>query len=191
MGGLEHVALPLVVLWLIIQIPPTLMELFCYYTRGGLVCMDYHKDDGWTPNYNSATDWYIYLKRFCDRPTSQGAKAYYGFLDWSSSTWDKSIYMFRRNMAKHYGEVSKAYLYVYGPFVFNWKAAHNKQWGRGDDAAGMKYPMWGDGGEFRAREEFAAAKDKGYDLSWHYSHMKRLDRQRLEKQEEQARAKST
>eukprot|EP00760_Papus_ankaliazontas_P006862 PhM_4_TR13199/c0_g1_i1/m.24856 len=184
MGGLEQIALPFVVLWLVIQIPPTMMELYCYYVRGGLVALDFTKEDGWQANYMANTDWYVYLKRFCDRPTSKAAKAYYGYLDWSSAAWDKSVYIARRNLAKHYGEVPAWWPYVYGPFIFNWRAAHNKQWVRGDDAAGMKMPMWGDGGEARARHEYLEAKEKGYDLSWRYEkkHMRRLAKEHAEKE---------
>eukprot|EP00759_Apiculatamorpha_spiralis_P012453 PhF_6_TR19490/c0_g1_i1/m.28470 len=191
MGGLEHIALPMVVLWLIIQIPPTLLELFCYYFRGGLVTYDFHRDDSWNANQLAHADFYVYAKRFCDRPTSTAAKAFYGYLDWSSSAWDKSMYVFRRNLAKHNREVSKWQFYVYGPFIFNWKPAHNKQWFRGDDAAGFYMPVWGNGGEARAREEFAAAKAKGYDLSWHYQQTRRIEKEKAASQAKLAAAAAT
>lgn len=179
MAGWDNAAIPFFVVYVLLQIPPTLQEVFCYYTRGGLVKYDISLDETFGPQVDQLRDNMVYFKRFLDRPVSEAAKAFYGYLDWSSSTYDKSILVWRRNLAKHTGEVSVARPYIYGPFVFNWP---KKQWLRGDDAAAFKYPMWGGGGEERARTEFQDAKAKGYDKFWHYSMMRRIRREQAAKE---------
>mmetsp|Transcript_54116 Transcript_54116/g.62229 ORF Transcript_54116/g.62229 Transcript_54116/m.62229 type:complete len:192 (-) Transcript_54116:378-953(-) len=174
MAGWDNAVIPFFVVYILYQIPPTLHEVYAYYVRGGLVKFDIHMDETFTAQSDQQRDNTVYMKRFCDRPTSEAAKAFYGYLDWSSSVFDKSIMVGRRNLAKKEGEVWGIRPYIFGPFVFNWP---KKQWLRGDDAAGMKAPMWGNGGEERAREEFAAAKEKGFDVHWHYSMMRRIRRQ--------------
>lgn len=173
MAGWDNVAIPFFIVYVLYQIPPTLMEVFSYYSRGGLVKYDIHLDETFTPHIDQMRDNMVYMKRFLDRPTSEAAKAFYGYLDWSSGVFDKSILVWRRNLAKHTGEVSIARPYIYGPFVFNWP---KKQWLRGDDAAAFNTPMWGDGGEERGRTEFADAKAKGLDKYWHYQIMRRIRR---------------
>ena len=145
MSGYDHVFASAFVCYMILQVIPTLMELFNYYCRGGLVTYDVHLDDTFAQFYQAQPDFYIYMKRFLDRPTSDAAKAYYSYLDWSGVPWDKNIYLHRRQCAKHVREVKRYKPYVYGPFIFNWKPAHDKQWLRGEDAAGYKMPMWGAG----------------------------------------------
>lgn len=174
MAGWDQTVIPFFVFYLLLQIPPTLQEVFAYYARGGLVKYDITMDETFGPQYDQMRDNVIYLKRFCDRPTSEAAKAFYGYLDWSSAVWDKCIITWRRNLAKHAGEVSVLRPYVYGPFVFNWP---RKQWLRGDDAAGYRMPAWGTGGEERARKEFAEAQAKGYDKHWHYHIMRKIRRE--------------
>lgn len=184
MAGWDNVAIPFFLVYVLYQIPPTLMEVFSYYTRGGLVKWDITLDETFTPQYDQMRDNMVYMKRFLDRPTSEAAKAFYGYLDWSSGMYDKSILMWRRNLAKHTGEVSMARPYIYGPFVFGWP---KKQWLRGEDAACFQQPMWGDGGEERGRTEYSEAKGKGLDKYWHYQIMRRIRRE----QDAAARAAST
>lgn len=168
MGSIDHLIVPVALCYVLMNIPPMLWEIYAYYLRGGLVMHDIHFDDTWHPYYQAHTDWWVWFKRYVDRPNTEAAKAYYAYLDWSAGAWDKSVYIHRRLMAKGAGEYNKWRIWIYGPFRFGWRNAHNKQWMRGDDAAGYKMPMWGDGGEERAREEYQAAKDKGYDEYWHY-----------------------
>ena len=178
MAGWDQALMPAFVMYVILQIPPTLMEVFSYYSRGGLVHFENRFDDNYNPLFQAERDHYIYTKRFCDRPTSDAAKAFYAYLDWSSATWDKNHLIWRRNQAKHRGEVSMARPYLYGPFIFNWP---RKEWLRGDDACAFGGPCWGHGGEERAREEFAAAKEKGYTKAWHYQ---RATMRRIRKEQE-------
>ena len=184
MGGWDNVAHPFLVCVLLWQIPPTIAEVSWYYLRGGLVPHDEaqrneHLEHVMTQMYR---DYTIYLKRFLDRPKSEASRAFYAYLDWSGTHWDKSIYMHRRNLAKRDGEISRSWRYIYGPFLFNWKAAHNKQWARGDDAAAMMKPYWGNGGEDRARGEFAEASDKCLNKHWHYQIMKKVKKEQAAKQ---------
>lgn len=172
MAGWDHLILPTVVCYILINIPPVMFELYSYYVRGGCVVFDMSTDDTQHPQYTCNTDWWVYYKRFLDRPKSIAARAYFSYLDWSAASWDKSIYIHRRQMAKKNNEVSKWKIHIYGPFKFNWKQAHDKQWLRGDDAAAYQYPAWGNGGEQRARKEFAVAKSKGFDMYWHYQYFK-------------------
>jgi hypothetical protein len=181
MTGFDHFFLPVGIMYLLLQIPPTMNEILTYFLRGGLVMFDCTRDDTFHYYYQSYTDWYCYLKRFCDRPKSDGANAYFAYLDWSAAAWDKSIYVYRRSLAKRDWEVNRFRPYVYGPFLFNWKAAHNKQWLRGDDAGGMIIPMWGVGGEERARGEFAIAEEKGFRKHWHYQIMKKINKEQAAK----------
>jgi hypothetical protein len=181
MGGLDHCAGPFLVMLVVSQIPPTLMEILRYYIGGGLVEFEHKQDETFNKFWSSHNDWWIYYKRFLDRPKSDGAKAYFAWLDWSASTWDKSIYIHRRQLAKRDREVNRLRPYVYGPYIFNWKAAHDKQWLRGDDAAGYGFPCWGIGGEERARKEFEEAKAKGYKYYWHHQVKHKLDRRRAKK----------
>lgn len=174
MAGLDHLFAPLFICYLLLQIPPTLMEVYCYYVRGGLIAFDCHMDETWNANNLMYTDWYIYYKRFCDRPKSDAAKAFYSYLDWSAAAWDKSVYLFRRNKAKEAREVSPWKVDIYGPFRFNWKAAHDKQWARHNDAAAFGFPFWGSGGEERARAEYEKAKADSYKHWWHYQTPKKI-----------------
>jgi len=168
MGGVEHLLLPCMIGYLLFNIPPTLWEIYTYYLRGGLVIYDCHRDDTFMSHLTCYTDWWVYFKRFCDRPPGEASKAYFAWLDWSAPVWDKSIYIHRRQMAQSTGEYHKRRIWFYGPFRFNWWRAHSTPWNRGDDAASYKFPMWGDNGEQRARTEFAAAKDKCLDKYWFY-----------------------
>jgi hypothetical protein len=186
MGGFDHLLAPFLVVYLLANIPPTLLEILAYYQRGGLCIWDFHADATWHPYYTAYTDWWIYFKRYCDRPNTEAAKAFYAYLDWSAAAWDKSIYMHRRTMAKGAGETHKWRVDIYGPFRFNWKQAHNKQWLRGDDAAGYKFPIWGDGGEERARTEYTAAKEQCFDHYWHYQIPKKVKKAQLAKAAEAA-----
>jgi len=180
MAGWDHVFVPFFLVYVLYQVPPTLMEIFSYYTRGGLVKYDIHYDETFTPHYDQMRDNMVYFKRFLDRPTSEAADAFYGYLDWSSAVYDKSLLIWRRNLAKHKGEFFFAKPYIYGPFLFNWP---KKQWLRGDDAAAHKMPVWGEGGEERARTEYNEAKAKGFDKHWHYQIMRKIRR------EQEAKAK--
>ena len=153
MPYLDHVILPVAIMYLLFQIPPTLFEVYAYYMRGGLVEFDISMDGTFHQDYSAWLDWHIYIKRFLDRPNSDAAKAFYAFLDWSACAWDRSVFINRRFLAKRDREVSKLKPYLYEPFIFNWKGAHNKQWLRGDDAAGFLMPAWGPGGEARAKAE--------------------------------------
>lgn len=177
MGAHEQVILPFAVIYLLFQIPPTMYEIYAYYLRGGLVQFDCSADDTMHQVYSAWTDWFVYFKRFVDRPQSEAARAYFAYLDWSAAAWDKSIYIHRRFLAKRDHEVSRLRPQIYGPFIFNWKGAHDKQWVRGEDAAGWLMPMWGNGGEARARAEYTAAKDRGFNRHWHYQIRKRIVRE--------------
>ena len=98
MAGQEHSVIPFVVMYLLFQIPPTILELVAYYGRGGLVPFDTTLDDTFHQTYQMYDDWHIYLKRFADRPQSEASRSYYAYLDWSAAAWDKSIYIHRRNL---------------------------------------------------------------------------------------------
>lgn len=175
MAGLDVAWIPFAVMYLLYLVPPTLMEVYSYYSRGGLVRFeDIKYDDSFMSLFQWSLDKDIYWKRFLDRPTSEAGKAYFSWLDWSGESYDRSIYMLRRNRAKHDKEVPWYRPYVYGPFVFNWP---KKSWLRGDDAASMLMPAWGVGGEERARAEFAEAKAKGYDKHYHYQIMRKIRRE--------------
>jgi len=178
---------PIVVCYILLNLPATLHEVEAYYRRGGQVMFDCARDDTWNKVLLGYTDFWIYLKRYLDRPKTEAAKAYYAYLDWSAAPWDKNIYCYRRRMAKFNGEQSRYKIMIYGPFRFNWKDAHNKLWLRGDDAAALQFPLWGDGGEERARKEYAQAKEDGYDKYWHYQ--KRVLRKIRAEQEAKRRAK--
>lgn len=184
MGSQEQMLMPFAVIYLLLQIPPTMQEIYCYYVRGGLVQFDVSMDDTFHQTYQSYTDWWVYMKRFLDRPQSEAARAYFAYLDWSAAAWDKSVYMYRRRLAQRDWEISRLWPYAYGPFIFNWKAAHDKQWLRNDDAASFGTPMWGDGGEARARAEYKAADEKGFKKHWHYQIRRRIAR------EQEAKAKA-
>ena len=182
MAGFEQVCIPFAIVYLLYQIPPTLMEVFSYYTRGGMVKYEGSGDDTFNRMFFSMSDTRIYWKRFLDRPTSDGAKSFYAYLDWSSAIWDKNIYHWRRNMAKHTREVSPFRPYVVGPFIFNWP---RKTWLRGDDAASMDLGLWTGAGpawgvaesEDRARAEFDAAEAKGFRKHYHYQIIRRIQRE--------------
>jgi hypothetical protein len=189
MGGFEHLMAPIVVCYILLNLPATLLEVEAYYRRGGQVMFDCSRDDTWNKILLSYTDFWVYLKRYLDRPKTEAAKAYYAYLDWSAGPWDKNIYMYRRRMAKYNYEQSRYKIMIYGPFRFNWKDAHNKLWLRGDDAACLRVPVWGDGGEARARQEFAEARENGYEKFWHYQ--KRVLRKIKEQQEEKKKAKAS
>ncbi|RNF13657.1 uncharacterized protein Tco025E_06103 [Trypanosoma conorhini] len=179
MTGLDTVWIPFAVMYLLYQIPPTMMEVYSYYSRGGLVSIeDIKYDDTFMCHFQWLNDKDIYFKRYCDRPKSEAGKAFFSWLDWSAESYDRSIYVQRRNHARRDGEVSIFKRYVYGPFVFNWP---KKQWLRDDDGCGMRMPAWGVGGEARAREEYAAAKAKGFDKHWHYQIMRKIRREQARK----------
>jgi len=171
--------IPFFIVWVLFQLPPTIMEVYTYYLRGGLVRWDkVEKTDQGYPGGTGVAfyiDMNVYWKRYVDRPTSEAAKAFYSYLDWSGESYDKSILIYRKNMAKANKEVGFWRQYVYGPFIFNWPT--NRQWLRGDDAASMP-AAWGVGGEARAREEWQAAKDKGFDKAYHYQIMRKIKRER-------------
>lgn len=175
MGGWDQILLPASVLYLILTIPPTVMEVFCYYTRGGLVQFETMRDETHQTFHEAARESMIYRKRFCDRPESEAAKAFYAYLDWSSGTQDKSIVFHRRQFAKSVGDQRWWALTLGGPFVFNYP---KKQWLRGDDAAALQAPQWGAGGEARARQEFQEATDKGFNRYWHYKILRRIRREK-------------
>ncbi len=186
MPGVEQMCYPFVILYVLFQIPPTLMEVFSYYTRGGCVKFEGMLDDTFNRLYFNTLDTQIYWKRFLDRPTSEASRAFYGWLDWSSGVADRNIVVWRRNLAKHSGEVSVFRPYMYGPFIFNWP---KKMWLRGDDAAsydqrsfGGTGPVWGPGGEDRARAEFEAAESKGFRKHYHYQIMRRIQREQMAKE---------
>lgn len=180
MAGLDVVWIPFGVLYLLYLIPPSLMEIYCYYSRGGLVRYeDLKYDDSFTSNFQWQIDKDIYFKRFLDRPTSEASKAFFSWLDWSAESYDRSVYVHRRNLARGAGEVSRWKRYIYGPFIFNWP---KKQWLRGDDAAGMLRPAWGVGGEERGRKEFGEAAAKGYDRHYHYQIMRKIRREQALKE---------
>jgi len=187
MGGWDHFMAPIVVCYIVMNLPATLYEIDAYYKRGGQVMFDISKDDTWNKVLLSYTDFWIYLKRYLDRPKTEAAKAYYAYLDWSAAAWDKSIYMYRRRMAKANGEQFKYKIMIYGPWRFNWKEAHNKRWLRGDDAAFLPFPVWGEGGEERARADWDKAKEEGYRKYWHYQ--KRVLRKIRAEQEERRKAR--
>lgn len=172
MGGFDQWVLPLGVMYFGFNLIPLVQEIYCYYYRGGLVPFDYQKYDEheMTPQW-AAQDMRIYTRRYLDRPQTEAGKSYYAFLDWAGAMWDKSLYVHRRQRAREDGDVLKYQPLYYGPFRFNWKKAHNKQWYRGDDAAGYKMPQWGDGGEERAREEFKTAQEKYGTRYWHYQRL--------------------
>lgn len=175
MAGADVAWIPFAVMYLLYLIPPTLMEVYSYYTRGGLVRYeDLKYDDSFMSQFQWLNDKDIYFKRFVDRPTSEAGKAFFSWLDWSAESYDRSIYVLRRNRARADKEVSFWRPYVYGPFIFNWP---KKEWLRGDDACAMRMPAWGVGGEARAREEFAAAAAKGYDKNYHYQIMRKIRRE--------------
>ncbi|EAN96877.1 hypothetical protein C3747_55g132 [Trypanosoma cruzi] len=179
MTGMDTAWIPFAVLYILYQIPPTMMEVYSYYSRGGLVGIeDIKYDDTFTFHFQWLHDKDIYLKRYCDRPISEAGKAFFSWLDWSAEAYDRSIYVMRRNHARRDGEVSMWKRYIYGPFVFNWP---KKQWLRGDDSCGMRMPAWGVGGEARARQEYAAAKAKGFDKNWHYQIMRKIRREQARK----------
>ncbi len=187
MPGVEQAVYPFVIMYILYQIPPTLMEIFSYYTRGGCVKYEGPCDDSFNRTWFAQSDMNIYWKRFLDRPTSEAARAYYGWLDWQAAVMDCNILHFRRNVAKHDSEVSMLRPYLFGPFLFNWP---RKQWLRGDDAAsfdtlrhGGAGPVWGAAsGEAQARSEFEAAEAKGYRKHYHYQIMRRLKREQEAKQ---------
>jgi hypothetical protein len=168
MGGWDHLLAPVVVCYILLNLPATLYEIEAYYRRGGQVMFDCMRDDTWNKVLISYSDFWIYFKRYLDRPKSEAGKAYYAYLDWSAAAMDKNIYMYRRRCAKWAREQSRWKIMIYGPFRFNWKDAHNKMWLRGDDAATLRFPLWGEGGEERAREEYSKAKEAGYGKYWHY-----------------------
>ncbi|EPY30418.1 hypothetical protein STCU_00450 [Strigomonas culicis] len=191
MGGLDIAWIPFTIMYLLYLIPPTLMEVYCYYSRGGLTKFeDVKYDDTFMQMFQWNIDRHTYMKRFLDRPESEAGKAFFSWLDWSAETYDRSTYLYRRNMARGEGEVNWwTKWYVYGPFVFNWP---KRTWLRGDDAASMLMPAWGVGGEERGRKEYAEAKAKGYDKWYHYQIMRKIRREQalLAKQQEEAAAKS-
>lgn len=190
MTGFDVAWIPFGILYLLYLIPPTLMEVYSYYSRGGLIRFeDVKYDDTYMNHFVWTNNTYIYWKRFLDRPTSDAGKAFFSWLDWSGECYDRSVYVLRRNLAREDNEVSFLKPYVYGPFVFNWP---KKMWLRGDDAAGMIMPAWGEGGEERGRAEFAEAKGKGFDKHYHYQIMRRIRREQALKaaQAEQAGGKA-
>ncbi|XQJ29642.1 hypothetical protein NXY56_005701 [Leishmania guyanensis] len=175
MAGLDVAWIPFTVMYLLYLIPPTLMEVYSYYSRGGLVRYeDIKYDDSFCPQYQWNRDTEVYYKRFLDRPTSEASNAFFSWLDWSSESYDRTIYILRRNLAKQDGEVSVWWRYIYGPFIFNWP---KKTWLRGDDAACRKMPVWGVGGEGRARTEYEEAKAKGFNKNYHYQIMRKIRRE--------------
>lgn len=175
MAGYDVVWMPFAVMYVLYMIPPTLMEVYAYYSRGGMVYYeDFKYDDTFTKSFIWAHDAEIYFKRFLDRPKSEASKAFYSWLDWSGMPYDHSLYILRRNHARGDKEVGFWKWYIYGPYMFNWP---RKQWLRGDDAAGWLKPAWGDGGEERARAEFAEAEAKGYKKNWHYQIMRKIRRE--------------
>lgn len=181
MGGWDHLILPSCIIGTCVQVIPLLLEVQAYYARGGQVIFDITLDDTSQTNLGACTDWWVHYKRFCDRPPGEASKAWYAWLDWSSPVWDKSAYIARRNMAKGSGEYSKWRVFTYGPFRLNWWRAHSTPWARGQDAATMHFPIWGDGGEARAREEYNVAKDNCLNRYWHYQRIKQVKKQQLEK----------
>lgn len=175
MAGLDVAWIPFSVLYLLYLIPPSVLEVWCYYSRGGLVRYeDLKYDDSFMNNFIYQNDKNIYFKRFCDRPKSDAGKAFFSWLDWSGETYDRCIYIHRRNLARGDHEVSPWWPQLYGPFVFNFP---KKVWLRGDDACGMRTPAWGVGGEERAKKEFAAAAAKGFDKHYHYQIMRQIRRE--------------
>ncbi|TPP43628.1 hypothetical protein CGC20_33900 [Leishmania donovani] len=112
MAGLDVAWIPFTVMYLLYLIPPTLMEVYSYYSRGGLVRYeDLKYDDSFCPQYQWNRDTEVYYKRFLDRPTSEAGKAFFSWLDWSSESYDRTIYILRRNLAKQDGEVSPWWRY--------------------------------------------------------------------------------
>lgn len=175
MAGLDVAWLPFTVMYLLYMIPPTLMEVYSYYSRGGLVRFeDIKYDDTFAPQFIWTNDMHIYMKRFLDRPESEAGKAFFSWLDWSAESYDRTLYIWRRNCAKRDGEATYWRWYVYGPFVFNWP---KKTWLRGDDAAFLKRPAWGVGGEERGRKEYEEAKAKCLNKNYHYQIMRRVRRE--------------
>ena len=181
MGGLDHLVLPALITYVCAQIFPIVGEIQHYYMRDGQVMFDTQLDDTFNSNQLAHTDWFVYYKRFCDRPPGEASKAWFTYLDWAAPIWDKSAYIARRHMAKGSGEYSKYRPWFYGPFRFNWWRAHSTPWMRGEDAASMKFPMWGDNGEERARKEFKEAKDKCLDRYWHYHRIEQVKKHQLAK----------
>ncbi|CCW70604.1 unnamed protein product [Phytomonas sp. Hart1] len=190
MAGLDVAWIPFAIMYVLYLIPPTMMEVYSYYSRGGLARYeDIKYDDTFMSVFQQMFDHEIYLKRFLDRPTSEAGKAFFAWLDWSAEPYDRSRYMYRRNLARQDKEVSYWKWYVYGPFIFNWP---KQTWLRGDDAAGFLKPAWGVGGEARGREEYAKAKAKGFDKHYHYQIMRRIRREQALKaaqEEEEAQRK--
>ncbi len=180
MGGFDHLVLPLAVIGTCAQVLPLLIEVYTWYRAAGQI-NDVTLDDTCMNNLQSAADWWVSYKRFCDRPPGEASKAWFSFCDWRAPTWDKSAYVARRNMSKGSGEYSKWRVFTYGPFRLNWWRAHSVAWARGQDAAGMKVPVWGDGGEERARREYEVAKDNCLDRYWHYQRLKQVKQQQLAK----------
>ncbi|EPY43366.1 hypothetical protein AGDE_00555 [Angomonas deanei] len=176
MAGLDTAWIPFAILYILYLVPPTLMEVYCYYSRGGLTKFEDTKyDDTFVQQFQWDNDRHVYMKRFLERPTSEAGKAFFSWLDWSAETYDRSTYVYRRNMSRGEGEVNYWWKwYIYGPFVFNWP---KKVWLRGDDAASMIRPAWGVGGEERGRREYAEAKAKGYDRHYHYQIMRKIRRE--------------
>ena len=179
MGGFDHFLVPTTIVYVAFNLPPIVQEINCYYLRGGQTVFDHTKLDEW----QSVKTWFwadfnCYMRRYLDRPKTEAAKCYFAYLDWSSAVWDKNLYVWRRNKAREDGDVMMHQPLVYGPFRFNWKKAHNKQWYKGNDAAGNKMPMWGPGGEERARAEFKKANEKYGLRYWHYQRrtLKRLNK---------------
>ncbi|CCW62773.1 unnamed protein product [Phytomonas sp. EM1] len=188
MAGFDVAWIPFAIMYLLYLIPPTMMEVYSYYSRGGLVRYeDVKYDDSFMSHLQFMFDSDIYMKRFLDRPTSEAGKAFFSWLDWSSETYDRSIYMKRRNFARRDKEVSYWKFYVYGPFIFNWP---KRTWLRGDDAASLLQPAWGVGGEERAREEYAKAKAKGFDKHYHYQIMRKIRREQALKAAQEQEAAS-
>ena len=169
MGGFEQILLPTTICYVAMNLPPIVQEIHCYYLRGGQTVYDATKQDEFGATYKwFQSDMTCYARRYLDRPTTDAARCYFAYLDWSGSVWDKNLYFWRRNLAREDGDVMKQQPLIYGPFRFNWKKAHNKQWFKGNDAAGLKMPMWGPGGEERARKQFKTANEKSGLRYWHY-----------------------
>lgn len=183
MGGWDHLLAPIGICYILLNIPPTIFEIDAYYRRGGQVMFDVHTDDTWDKNLKSMVDFWVYYKRYLDRPKTEAAKAYYAYLDWSAAPWDKQIYIYRRRVAYAKGELPWWRPVIYGPFRYNWKEAHNKQWLRGNDAAGAGIPVWGEAGEERGRTDFKTAEENCYRYFWPYqwSVQKKIKKQQAAK----------
>ena len=174
MSTWEHAFIPFFIIYVLYQVPPTMQEILCYYSRGGLVRDEADKEDQTTRAFWShRADLWVYAKRFLDRPTSEAAKAFFGFLDWSAVPYDRAVAIERCNFAKRDRDVPRYKIWIFGPFVFN---RPSLKWYSGDDAAALGFPLWGTGGEARAREEYQIAKEKGFNRYWHYSIMKKIRR---------------